>query len=426
MRNGRFDFRVILAFGALFLLFMTLFLGLGQVAGQDNWALKDQTVFHLPQINDFLANGFRLDYPSTSATTPGSHLIYAAVTGVAGLEVLEADNPLINLVSAAICTATILILVWYVRRVTGSLGRAVILSFPVATSSYFILSSIYAVTEGASYLFWTLALVIGLLVPARHWGGLGFSLAMGGLVAARQIFLPVAVSYAASFILGGFWRRRFGSTALILLYGLIPGLVFLPFYLEWQGLVPPGGHFASFHRSSGLNFDLVHHNFALFGIFAVPYLLVVRQQKADLPLAVRVAAISLVITLISMAMLDVTYAREEGRWGSAVWQISRIGDRFLPWPVLNAGMMFLGLSVFLMGTWKNFAAGRSMLASIMFATYTVALFAQSLSWQRYVEFFALVTLISFAVHEPVAARWRQVLFCLAFLAYGAVSVIAKV
>lgn len=403
--------------GAFFFLF-----GLSFLDGSDSWALSDQTRYHLPQINLFLREGFTLNYEATSTTTPASHLFYATLAWSFGIAPLTSDNVIIPIASSTIGALTLSLAFASFRHLAKSGGWAAVSTLPLLASQYFMLSAVYAVTEGLSYLFFvaTFSTIILVKYPIFRLGLASITLA--ALVLTRQILMPFA---AVLFLpLTSSDAKKSALHPLVRIgFATIPALAFLPLYMSWQGLVPP-----SFqkHYAATLNLAPLFQSIALFGLFSIPALPLIPIKWSD-----RVTRACVAAALIAAVMMgfwtELNYDHDAGRSASIIWILSQI-TAYIGLPhLLGLALMGVGFFVILhQSLTQKISAIRAVLLG--YVIYSIALCAQAFAWQRYSEFFALYAialLVSAAPRVWHQQFWRRMIFVLFFSAYLVVSVVLK-
>lgn len=239
----------------------------------------DQDVFHLKVITQFAQElptpGLR-DY--LSATTPGYHLVLAAVQRVFG-----ASEVVLRL-AGAVCTAGLVgVLVWVGAR--GGGGRrgegwwwAVAPALPVLCSSYVVQSGMYLLPDNAAWLMVALVMVLSLKLAKIDAGGeaeLGVRIGrvrglvmlsacvLAGLVLTRQIHVwAAAVVWVGAMVAqarlkgsdeqhatrvgqtledaGAFVRTLTSRWVVLAVLATMPAFAVVGgFVLVWGGLTPP-------------------------------------------------------------------------------------------------------------------------------------------------------------------------------------------
>lgn len=355
---------------------------------------KDETRFHLPVIEQFAdqlpAPDLR-DYPS--ATGPGVHLPLAVLrrAGVEDVRGLRAANALWGL--------GLLLVVWRVAAGRTDPWTGLLLTAPLAASSYVLGSAMWITTDDAGLCLAALAVAsaLGAGDRTRSPAPSPRRLALGGVASAagafvRQLHLWTAGVVALAAVHAILTRRagdgegaRPWNAATI---ALVAGSVVLPFAVigalawAWGGLVPPS--LADVHQR-GLRWATPVMALALvgaFGSFHAPVLLDRSRVFATAPLVA--AAATFLLAMVPATNFD----EEAGRWGGAVWLVVKAlpapGDRSL---VLVAGAA-VG-AFWLAHAWRGIvAAGRGregLVLAVAGLGWTAAHLVNSETWQRYTE-----------------------------------------
>ncbi|MDB5594477.1 MAG: hypothetical protein JWM36_1438 [Hyphomicrobiales bacterium] len=420
--------RMIMAGVAVFLLAFVVSLLLGHISKNGGWAAADQDGYHLPQVNSFIRDGFKLSYDSTSATTPLSHLVYAKMATLFGIQELRQGDLFINAVSATAASTALVCLFVLTSMRSGSLLCGALCVLSVFSSSYFILPSIYLVTEAVAFIFYFGLLLISVSVSDRLLRAFGFASFCSLLVLTRQVFLPVAASFALA-SLGNLKERVHWLSAgrLLVLAGTIglPALVFIPFYLTWGGLVHP--NFAQY-KAHTINVALIVHNIELLGLFAPPFILLCSSSRFLTNRHLLTAVASFFAALIIVASVDLGFDEDAGRFFSVIWSISRLEDSILSgYRIVSIVLVTVGLFTLADGLCSTVFDSRFSIEWPAFVTYTAALSVQPFAWQRYVEMFVLVTLCVWASGKIEELKgWKATAFASIFAVYFAISVVFKI
>jgi hypothetical protein len=384
-----------------------------------NWAILDQTLFHLPQINFFVHHIWSwVDYPATSATTPGAHLLVAMVARLAGLNYVAGGSWLQIVIPWLMGLAILASLWWSLFLLAGDPWRAALYCLPIASSSYFLLPSLYLVTDNQGYLGYVLVLLGYLHYPTES-AALGIIAAL--MVFTRQVYFPVVAAYPIAFF-GQIVPRVLGLKVILkLVLAILPPIVVVAVYaIEWRGLVPP--NFAH-HRTHILDGNALVELFALLGILSIPYALLIYPSLSVLGYR-RIAGTMLVcgaLALLFWALVASTASAELGRRGSVVWDIAHLSPTLgehalLVLPLLVLGAWAIGLMINLAGVRRYLP-----IELIMLLLYAAALSAQDAGFQRYSEVPILITLSTTAARLEAPRRWNALAFSIIFAVYLAVA-----
>lgn len=396
------------AFGSLILI--------GALASDGGWAEVDEQA-HIYQVNTFLRHGFSFDYLSTSATTPGVHLLFAGLSYLLGIVPLTTDSILIPLVNSAFCAATLVVAYALAVRLSQSATYGLLVVLAIASSSYFMKAAIYLVTEGPVYLAYVALLSIVVVSRPGVASGLLLAGIGGAMVGVRQIMMPISGT-AGLFLLHGNWAKLSKRFAMAALACALPVLVFLPFYLAWGGAVP--SNFAG-HSVPGINFSMLLHNIALAGFFGVPFLALARIEELKSFAASRWLWWAIGVALVIWLVIPSDANAAAGREFSIVWRIAAHspvieGRALLLLPPVGLGALTIAFYI-----WKAEQAGRVPYEWIMFALLTIGYMAQKFSWQRYPEVLLIMTLAVSAAYGPRLSRTGVLVFAGLFGLYLSVS-----
>ncbi len=381
-------------------------------------AAYDHLHYHLPAVQRFMAElpGVDLvDY--ASATTPGYHLIVAAVgrpagTGPVGLRWIGLAFTLVLL---GCVTA------WASRRFSqdghGWTGLAITL--PMAASLYVYSSGVWLLPDNAGWLGVWAVLTLVLAGPIKGARWLPIAIALAALVMARQIHLwalaPVivaawldaclrpqgeptrdAMSLAeARAVLAPTRNKIIGATKA--LGAGLPAIVLLgALVVMWGGLVPP--RFAGFHASTmspaaGAFFLSLVAGFGAFfiGWWWRGFIAILRARKGLLIAALGVGALSALLP-------ETSYSLEAGRYG-ALWSV---GARL---PVIaDRSLLILALApagAVVLASWLTLVDVRTrwvLLAAC--AGFVAASSTNSIAGQRYYEPMVLMLCVLLAGSQP--------------------------
>lgn len=224
-------------------------------------AYYDQMTYHYPAIRHFQSGGDFSDY--SSATTPGFHLLLAAVARLSDSEIA------LKLVSFFITAVLIGLLALRVARQVSSRVLTVVLVLPLLFSIYFLPSGVWLLPDNLAWLsvFCTLALAQDYRDEGAWYLLVCVTLVAAVLVRQSNIWLcvvPCAVAGAA-----GIGRaRRLFRVAL----ATVPCLAVLLYFVRlWHGTVPPS--FAEKHAA--VNFAAAPYFLAVVGFYGLFYLPVI-------------------------------------------------------------------------------------------------------------------------------------------------------
>jgi hypothetical protein len=387
-----------------------------------NWnnsaAASDSHIFHIPQINTFLAEPFNVfSYPATSATTPGYHILLAWLMSVLGYpDVGDGTVPLrlINLAVGCVPVAA----AWLIaRRLSGCPWHAAALVAPVAGSSYVLSSASFVTTDNAALAFYTLALFL-MVLHGRSAAVLSISLL--GAAACRQVYLPIAGALALS-VFDDCWTgryaeclnlRRFLKVAVICLPAVIlTGL----WAVSWGGFVPP-----EFRQQNGASFNIAVpvQALSLTGLFAFTFALPASSLVKVLSdkICIYIAAASALIALPLWLACPTAYDAATGLWGSVIWTAAAHSPQIGSHSLVVLLLTLSGVAVIAVLLTHAFMRSYFPAETLLLLFYLIGYSAQPLAWQRYVEPQILLTLGVFTARLPRIPRvFDTIPICLALI-----------
>jgi hypothetical protein len=231
-------------------------------------AYYDQMTYHYPAIRHFLAGGDFRDY--SSATTPGFHLLLAAVA-----RLISDSERVLKLASFLITVALIGWVALRVARQVSDRTVAVILILPLLLSIYFLPSGVWLLPDNLAWLSVFCALVLAQEYRDEGTWYVLVSITLAAAVFVRQsnawlcaVACAVALAPTASWSdLDGIPRRLIRVSLAI-----APCLGVLVYFVRlWHGSVPPS--FAEKHAA--INFAAAPYFLAVVGFYGLFYLPVI-------------------------------------------------------------------------------------------------------------------------------------------------------
>lgn len=410
-------------------------------------AAFDEINFHEPAIRVFareLPLPWLRDY--LSATTPGYHLLLAAVSLA-----LPDSEWLLRAANIAMSLALVGLLAGACAARARS-WRAALLALPFAASMHVLFSGAWLLPDNLGWLLVLAVLLVCLRVPFRpiYCAYAGAILLL--LVLVRQIHLWAAAPIIAAAWMsvlfpdphhhpglprpaapGGIdsanWRELLFARPLVRAHRAFVALVccapavlaVLYFHRLWGGLVPPSFQ-GQYHNPNPAAPAFILALFGLFGLFFLPLLLpgLAAAWRERRWLLLGAAGAGLLAAMIPAT----THAAEAGRH-SGLWNISRAFEArgfvlFGRTSILIAALAALGGAA-LVG-WLRlipFRQGVVLLAAL--AGFTAAQAASFQLFQRYIEPFVLMLLaimstIAFRTDAPGRSPLRSLLALPALLA----------
>lgn len=343
--------------------------------GRDGLAW-DALVFHIPQINLFIAQPFDLlDYEAKATTLPFYHVILAQLASWLGIEQVDNASLVIRLAHFLLSSAGILAALLYISARTRFSG-ALLLGLPLVTSWYIVSGAIFFGTDGPGL---SLALIALILLLNEKPVGLRHATAFLAVTATRHLMLPYVVGTAL-------WKGfTAGKTRAALV--LAPAVLLLLLYVVlWGGLTPPG--MVAQLNPGGIFIPSLLGQLAIAGLWGTCYGLIrldtwrriaVRRGTVRIALA---AAASIIFLLWLTCPTD--FAPREGRFGSIAWYVAgliMIGDHSIP--VLILAM--LGASAIILCAVDCLDNGLQPLEMAGLALFLVGLMLTYAAYQRYSE-----------------------------------------
>jgi hypothetical protein len=391
-------------------------------------AAFDTVVYHEPAARYFAQDWPRfhfLDY--LSATTPGYHLLLAAVIR------LVSDTTLALQITGALIAAALAAVVGHACGRSAPWRLALLLAAAVVASPYVVASAAWTLPDNLGWL--GVAAIFSLLLAAELTA---LRLILAGLVLALLVCVRQSHLWAAGAIFAAAWmvpsppggvirslvfrwpkRVRW---ALLAIACAIPAAALLAwFYRLWDGLTPP--RFAAQHR--GFNWACPAFVLAILGGVSAAFFPWLWQPAVETWRRGRGWLIFAIIVGFAAARVPpTTYSLEAGRY-SGLWNIARAlpVDGQTSW--LIVGLAILGALATVV--WVRALPQRQgvvFLATL--AAFTAAQTANHHCWQRYVEPFVLIlTVMSGAIlaRSPAAVRraWLWPALLVACLAASAIA-----
>ena len=386
-----------------------LFLTVGPVlTGFDHFPSKsiDMDRNHVPVIRSFAS-----EWPSPdlqdydSATTPGMHLMLAAVER--GFGSSETVLQLATCLFGALLVGTAW---WFGSRVVGGWVAAACI-LPLALSPYVLGNAIWVMTDDLALALVAISIGIAIFLRPSPGAASVSGVVMVLSVLVRQINVwPTALALVATILGRPGIRRRLpfrdeldddGGVlpASILGVGVLAAFgVLAGFAVLWGGLVPPsfqpGGDGAMVH-SGGLNLAVTPYVTTLFGVYALPAMVVLLPMWREDPRVLRAGLRGALLGLLIGVVLHSAPGAEAGRVGGWLWTLA---DR-LPVVAGRSTVLLAGATLggFTAGVFFGMlgSAGRSRAGWLMVgfaASFLAAYTANAQAFQRYFDPPVLLTL----------------------------------
>lgn len=277
----------------------------------------DEQTFHWPAIQHFAQGGAVTDY--SSATTPGYHLLMAALAHVLHLSLNQLRA------AGALITAVLFFCIAYTWTRNGETPIRAWLALPALSSIYMLPSGVWLLPDNLAWFsVWATLFLCTMQVPRQwHFGMLALCCATAvfvrqsnaWVIAPALLFAWAAPGYASNI---SPVRRLFTALAVI-----APAIgVLFYFIVKWQGLVPPS--FQKIHQSVSLIAPawLLVQFFAA-AVFYVPLLTQGWRVRWEHRSTKGITAMGAFAGLCLAAIDASTFSLESGRW-SGLWQLTKV------------------------------------------------------------------------------------------------------
>jgi hypothetical protein len=366
------------------------------VSGYDHGrAWSDQAKYHLPAIVHFAHGGSLRDYPS--ATTPGYHLLMAAVAIA-----LPGNEIALKLIGLLISLVLIGVLAAFVARRVASPAMTLCLMLPMLVSLYFLPQGVWLVPDNLGWLT-----VFGVLLMAmRYQDRFGWYAGMAGLLLAavmvRQsnawLCAVALLSVLAAAPAGNVNRRLFYAAAM-----LAPAILTLAgFVALWRALTPPS--FVAQHQ--GINTAALPFLLCVFGLYGLFYLPLIAPRVRRIwtqPYWQRRVLLGGALGLLAAAVQPTDLNEAEGRV-SGLWILARLGPDPLHHSILMTALSMLGgMSV---AVWCALLPRR--LAAGVLCTMLAYVLAQTTNHMVYERYFAeFVFILLLVMMAAIIGRDRE-------------------
>jgi hypothetical protein len=378
-----------------------------------HWGALDAELYHLPQINWFIEWGVQWTYPAWSATGPGFHWLMAILARLTGAEALD-QSSWQSAFGAAFLTAISLLFFYAALRSSGASPlRALVIGFPLVSSSYFWTPALHPVSESLSTAgFFAMAYSLA-LYPRRP---IAFGIAGAISTIARQSFLSAAGAFGLMAVVEQWPRivswRMFGLAVLTLAPSL---LVAGSLVLHWGGLTPP--EWREMH--TGFSLGPLLHGLALLGVFGWLFL---RKEDIAGDTGARIREI-VAIAVVSLALWLLIPEDGGSRPYSVVWTVAAHLPTIYGRPLLTLPLLTLGMVVAFAYWRRGWRDGFRLSPELsLFACYFAAQAAQRFSWQRYSEIAVLLFLCLGLARTRQKSRLHDALMLMVFVGYFALTV----
>ena len=383
-----------------------------------NQAAWDAFYYHVPQINEFITNGFRPDYSNFVAMTPGLHLLYAYLARGFGITSFAYDSGLLFAVHSLWMVAYLALNMFIIGKVYQRNNAGLIIVLPMLASAYPVYSWVWPTTDLPATVLYLTAIAI----EFRTWREINRLAAYAVLGAAgvllRQHYGFLAAVPAGILVANAIIHRTRLDPVKLLVYLLpvVPALAVLAYFVSiWHGLVPPDQayHFAPFSEPVSLA-----HVLGFTGLVGLPFAVSLWRLLAGnnrTPIRILVAAI--VCGLVAVVALPLDPSVAAGRYGSMLWTIEgKIPSQLLR-DVFLWGAISLGAAIWMAVATLCWRQRDVIPTVVVYTMYAGTLLVQEFCFQRYVEEPILLTLAIFIVWQTRLPKAESILWGICFGGY---------
>jgi hypothetical protein len=365
-------------------------------------AFSDQLNYHYPTIVHFADGGGVADYPS--ATTPGYHLLLAAVA-----KWVSAAEPVLKVANSVITMVFVGLLAWIISAQVGDTLLTTVMVLPVLASIYVFPAGVWLLPDNLAWLS-----VLCMLYLAAHfrdswsWYSLtALTLIAAVLIRQSNLWLCVVVFAVAD-------KRLRGLTAATLV--TLPAVAVLACFVRvWHGLTPP----AFVERHTGLNLSAVPFFLCVLAFYSAFYLPLIIQRVRNLfrtsPRSLYLTCLGASAGFLTAVIAPTDWNPDEGRT-SGLWNLAKMLPAVHHRSPSIAVLAALGGALAVI--WLSLVGSRTRTVVVASAAGFVA--AQGVSHFVYERYYAgmvfLLILVSLADvlatnREPVP-RWALAAPCL--------------
>ena len=383
-----------------------------------NQAAWDAFYYHVPQINEFITNGFRPDYSNFVAMTPGLHLLYAYLARGFGITSFAYDSGLLFAVHSLWMVAYLALNMFIIGKVYQRNNAGLIIVLPMLASAYPVYSWVWPTTDLPATVLYLTAIAI----EFRTWREINRLAAYAVLgvagVLLRQHYGFLAAVPAGILVANAIIHRTRLDPVKLLVYLLpvVPALAVLAYFVSiWHGLVPPDQayHFAPFSEPVSLA-----HVLGFTGLVGLPCAVSLWRLLAGnnrTPIRILVAAI--VCGLVAVVALPLDPSVAAGRYGSMLWTIEgKIPSQLLR-DVFLWGAISLGAAIWMAVATLCWRQRDVIPTVVVYTMYAGTLLVQEFCFQRYVEEPILLTLAIFIVWQTRLPKAESILWGICFGGY---------
>ncbi|MCK4871559.1 MAG: glycosyltransferase family 39 protein [Phycisphaerales bacterium] len=371
-------------------------------------ASYDEKMYHRPVIEQFAQQWPAVDLRDyASATTPGYHLLAAAVW--------RHTNPAtVRVVSGLACVLAPLLLYGFVSRRLGP-GPGALITCTVCLCNYVIGSAAFLTTDSFSLIFVIVAL--GAMLRALDGAGRRWLVIAAAAVIAVVLVRQIQVWLCGPLLVTAWLCRKHDRASLpIGMAGCAAAGAAVAYFLWlWGGLTPPS--FAAQH-GGGWNFAAIPYILSLFGLLGICYIGFLAPSRYDKSALLIGAAAGLVIALVFVT----APSEPAGRWAGVIWlaadKLPVIAGRSVVFIVL-CPLGGAAVALWASRTWDR--GGGVLLLSLL--AFTIAHTANAQAWQRYYEPFLLILCALLASRSDVRRAWAMLGIAVLLIGLGVVTAV---
>lgn len=390
MNRSRFAAGFVAIFGFLLLTLIPV------LSGYDKYDNKtyDMDKFHVPAIYTFAEQFPAVDVSDySSATTPGMHLVLAAVVKIFG----PCETNL--QITTCIFGALLIFIAWLYASKGARPWVALAAVVPLALNPYILGNSIWVMTDNLSLAL--LAVVIGSSVFLRPRTGTAVwtSVAMVGAVLVRQINLWVVAGAWVATVLGSPllrkrlpWRDELDDEfspahVIVISVGILMTIAVLVFFFfMWGGMVPPS--LQNYHVSGGMNVAVTPYVLTMMAIYGSPIVLFFASRILGNSFTIRLMCAGAIGGFLLGIIFESTPGLEVGRVGGWMWSLAEKSPVVLGRTVFLVFGSVLGgiLLGAIAGLLREANKGRAVFLLFLFgASFLAASTVNSQAFQRYFD-----------------------------------------
>jgi len=267
-------------------------------------AFSDQVTYHYPTIVHFADGGGIADYPS--ATTPGYHLLLAAVA-----KWISASEPVLKIANSVFTMLFVGLLTWMIAQRTGAAALSAVLVLPVLTSIYVFPAGVWLLPDNLAWL----SVLCMLFLATRFSDSLQWYL-LAALTLVAAVLVRQSNLWLCLLVFAVVPKRPAAIAAAA--FVTLPAVAVLAYFVEvWHGLTPP----TFVEKHTGLNLAAVPFFFTVLAFYSAFYLPLVFRQVRIIP--ARHLYLGALFGGLTAVVTPTDWNPEEGRT-SGLWNLARM------------------------------------------------------------------------------------------------------